>query len=123
MACLSEAAALELLGLPCGAAADAAEVRKAYRREALRWHPDKNSAPEAIERFKLIAMAYEVLSSRNTATGRCSSGRSRMWHGQGASGANCGFSDPRSSFCHQCAGNSAKQCGCCSVPESRNSSD
>jgi len=39
-----------------------AEVRKAYRRLALQWHPDKNSDKGAEKKFKEIAEAYEVLS-------------------------------------------------------------
>jgi preprotein translocase subunit Sec63 len=37
-----------------------------YRRQALKWHPDKHDGDkdEASERFKLIARAYEVLSDR-----------------------------------------------------------
>jgi len=37
-----------------------------YRRQALKWHPDKNlgSQQEAEHQFKLIAEAYEVLSDR-----------------------------------------------------------
>jgi DnaJ family protein A protein 5 len=41
------------------------EIRKAYRRQALRWHPDKNlgeKQEEAEVRFKKINAAYEVLS-------------------------------------------------------------
>ncbi|MBI4338040.1 MAG: molecular chaperone DnaJ [Chloroflexi bacterium] len=38
------------------------EVRKAYRRLALEWHPDRNRNPEAAERFKEISEAYQVLS-------------------------------------------------------------
>ena len=38
------------------------EIKKAYKRKALQFHPDKNDAPEAEERFKQIAEAYEVLS-------------------------------------------------------------
>eukprot|EP00746_Dinoflagellata_sp_MGD_P131918 gnl/MRDRNA2_/MRDRNA2_65654_c1_seq1.p1 gnl/MRDRNA2_/MRDRNA2_65654_c1~~gnl/MRDRNA2_/MRDRNA2_65654_c1_seq1.p1 ORF type:complete len:223 (+),score=26.23 gnl/MRDRNA2_/MRDRNA2_65654_c1_seq1:52-720(+) len=38
------------------------EIKKAYRRQALQWHPDKNDAPDAEERFKEIARCYEMLS-------------------------------------------------------------
>ncbi|NXA11797.1 DJC21 protein, partial [Sapayoa aenigma] len=40
------------------------ELRRAYRRLALRWHPDKNleNAEEAAEQFKLIQAAYDLLS-------------------------------------------------------------
>jgi curved DNA-binding protein CbpA len=38
------------------------DIRKAYRRLALRWHPDRNPGrPEAEERFKDISVAYAVL--------------------------------------------------------------
>jgi curved DNA-binding protein CbpA len=39
------------------------EIKKAYRRQALRWHPDKNQGSrESEEQFKRIAAAYAVLS-------------------------------------------------------------
>ncbi|XP_061300427.1 dnaJ homolog subfamily B member 1-like, partial [Pezoporus flaviventris] len=48
------------LGLPRGASSE--DVRRAYRRQALRFHPDKNKEPGAEERFKEVAEAYDVLS-------------------------------------------------------------
>ncbi|XP_064498095.1 dnaJ homolog subfamily C member 21 isoform X2 [Pseudopipra pipra] len=52
----------EVLGVRRDAAEE--ELKRAYRRLALRWHPDKNleNAEEAAEQFKLIQAAYDVLS-------------------------------------------------------------
>jgi molecular chaperone DnaJ len=46
-----------------GLAPDAgpAELKNAYRRLAMRWHPDRNTDPLATERFKAIRAAYEQL--------------------------------------------------------------
>lgn len=43
-------------------AATLADVRKAFRQKASFWHPDKNPAPGAAERFREVQAAYELLS-------------------------------------------------------------
>ena len=49
----------KVLGVDRSATQD--EIKKAYRRLAREYHPDRNSSPDAAERFKEINEAYQVL--------------------------------------------------------------
>jgi molecular chaperone DnaJ len=42
--------------------ATAQEIKSAYRKLALQYHPDKNKSKDASEKFKEVSKAYEVLS-------------------------------------------------------------
>ena len=52
-----------ILGVDRNASQD--EIKKAYRREAMKWHPDRSgNSAEARERFHQAAEAYKILSSK-----------------------------------------------------------
>ncbi len=50
----------EVLGVSKNASSD--EIKKAYRKLALEYHPDRNKSKDAGEKFKEVTKAYEVLS-------------------------------------------------------------
>lgn len=50
----------DILGVSKGADPD--EIKKAYRKLSLQFHPDRNPDPEATEKYKAINEAYEILS-------------------------------------------------------------
>jgi len=53
----------EILGVAKSATAD--EIKRAYRKLAAKYHPDRNKESNAEEKFKEVGEAYEVLSDTN----------------------------------------------------------
>jgi molecular chaperone DnaJ len=77
----------EVLGV--NKSANEAEIKKAYRQMALKFHPDKNHGnKEAEEKFKEAAEAYEVLSDANKRQRYDQFGHRGMNGGAGAGGMN-----------------------------------
>ena len=68
-----------VLGLEKSATSD--EIKKAYKKLALKFHPDKNQAPGADEAFKIIAVAFSVLGDEE---------KRRNFDRYGAAAANSG---------------------------------
>ena len=67
----------EILGLTKGSSAD--EIKKAYRKVAMQYHPDRNPGDKAAEeKFKEAAEAYEVLSDADKRAQYDRYGRSRL---------------------------------------------
>jgi molecular chaperone DnaJ len=78
----------EVLGIGRDASAD--DIKKAYRRLAMQYHPDVADTPDAAEKFKEIGEAYEVLHDSNK---RAMYDRGVDPRGNGFSGAQ-GFGFP-----------------------------
>lgn len=86
----------EVLGVARDAGAD--EIKSAYRRLAMQYHPDRNPGnAEAEEKFKQAAEAYEVLSNSEKRQRYDRFGHDGL---RGSGGGGQGFSDINDIFSH-----------------------
>lgn len=58
----------KILGLQPGASDQ--QIKKAYRRLAMRYHPDKDPSPESKAKFQIIVEAYEILTEQRPVPGQ-----------------------------------------------------
>ncbi len=82
----------EVLGIDKSAGTD--QIKKAYRKKAIEYHPDKNPGDkEAEEKFKLAAEAYEVLSDPNKKARYDQYGHAAFDNGGGFGGGGMNMDD------------------------------
>ena len=74
--------------LEVGRGATQEEIKKAFRKQALKHHPDRNKTPDAATRFKEVNQAYQVLSDPE---------RKNVYDNYGAEGLRNGFGGQSSS--------------------------
>jgi len=78
----------EVLGVTRTAAAT--EIKKAFRRLAMQFHPDRNNEDGAEARFKQVSEAYEVLSDPEKRAAYDRYGHAGLDFGRGFEGAEFG---------------------------------
>ena len=83
----------EVLGLTKGSSPD--EIKKAYRKLAVKYHPDKNQGKkDAEEKFKEIGEAYEALSDPEKKSAYDQYGHAAFGPGSRSGRGGGGFNDP-----------------------------
>ncbi len=87
----------EILGV--SKSASASEIKKAYRKKALQYHPDKNPGDaNAEQQFKKAAEAYEILSDQQKRQQYDQLGHAAFEGGQGFGGGGMNMDDIFSQF-------------------------
>ena len=79
----------EVLGVPRNAPEE--EIRRAYRRKAMEYHPDRNKRPDADDRFKEVNEAYQILSDSEKRTQYDRFGHAGVTNAQGGARGFDGF--------------------------------
>ncbi len=74
----------EVLGVSRNANSE--DIKKAFRQQALKYHPDRNDDPNASEKFKEAAEAYQILSDAEQRAAYDRFGHAGVKNGAGAQG-------------------------------------
>jgi len=75
------------------------DIKKAYRKAAVQYHPDKNpDDPKAEEKFKELGQAYEVIGDEDKRAAYDRYGHAAFQSGGGVGGRRGGFHDPMDIF-------------------------
>ncbi|MGI8420072.1 MAG: DnaJ C-terminal domain-containing protein [Candidatus Levyibacteriota bacterium] len=99
----------DILGVSKSASAD--EIKKAYRKLALQYHPDRNKTKEGEGKFKEITKAYEVLGNQEKRTQYDQFGHGAFEQGAGGpfngaqGGAGGGFGGQQGPFTYSYSSN------------------
>ncbi|HME87437.1 MAG TPA: DnaJ domain-containing protein, partial [Candidatus Nanoarchaeia archaeon] len=79
----------EILGISKGASQD--EIKKAYKKQAKKYHPDLNKEESASKKFKEVSEAYKVLSDEKTRSQYDRTGHDRYQDHERHGGSSQGF--------------------------------